>query len=103
MQKLTKQLQDPAFDSNARDEQGDTSLHLLVKRSFDEKALRLKAELIVCMLTYSAVDIDISDNTGNTPLHTAVKVFLNLWLSYTLLITVHSVESRSPYYIEAWP
>ena len=73
-QELTKLLQDPAFEANARDEQGNTPLHLLVKRPFEEKNLMLKAELIVCMLTYSSADMEIPDHTGNTPLHTAVKV-----------------------------
>ena len=79
LQDIVKKAHEPAFEANARDEQGDTPLHQLVKLSFKEKKLKLKAELIVCVLTYSSADIDIPDNSGNTPLHTAVKVrFLKL-------------------------
>ena len=71
---MAEEIQDPTFQANARNEQGDTPLHLLVKRPFEKKKLKLKVELIVTMLTYSEADMDIPDNTGSTPLHTAVEV-----------------------------
>ena len=75
-QELTKRVKDSSFEANATNEHDETPLHLLVKRPFTQDKLQLKMELIISMLTYSRADMNIPDNSGNSPLHSAVKVRL---------------------------
>lgn len=61
---LTEVLIEHGCNVNARNFQGDTALHVMVKRS------RLACS--VALLSHQA-DVDIQDADGNTPLHLAVK------------------------------
>ena len=71
---MIAKCQDPKFEANSVDPEGYTQLHLLVKRKFEAGKEKMKEELMVALLTYSRAKVDLPNNDGNTPLHSAVQV-----------------------------
>lgn len=63
--KLTEVLIEHGCNVNARNFQGDTALHVMVKRN--------RLSCAVVLLSHNAYT-DIQNADGNTPLHLAVKV-----------------------------
>lgn len=75
--KLTEVLIEHGCNVNARNFQGDTALHVMVKRN--------RLSCAVVLLSHNAYT-DIQNADGNTPLHLAVKVMLYFYLTYSIVL-----------------
>ncbi len=77
-------------EANAKDENGDSALHAIVKHKRNKRL-----DLLLTLLTHSNANVNLPAAEGNTALHFAAMVRITTWHS---ILSIHNPIPQYPYY-----